>query len=433
MKNLRNILSTFAVSIFSLTAVASLEIKNHGSDSWPIIEKNVALEKSDERRASALPVDYSDWTSMSGWKRPKFVAGKISHRDFGIAMADFEYQIVLLYGGAPNSQKGKYIGYASIIAKDVSVFSGDTQGQISLNTEVVIKSVRNIGTAEEPIGEMTLELVSTLSRKVEGSSKPFKHVKRVRYLLTGIGRVEKISNSKPAQEKARKKARDRSEEAKTQFSSAAFSESRLIRGPKAFQRTSDLLNPVQLEPLQMVSDLAMSCPHPISPESGKAGSGVVGTKVDLVRQNKILDHNDTFVATALPNGVRCWNQLPNWHQERRGFEYRWVNRLWWDFVVEGEVVWLAGAQDRRQNGRYIGFVTVKINKVSRGIIKSLDISAYAPPAMVSNVGTEEDPVSSVTLVLNSVLRNGAAMEAVNWLVSVDGMGNISDVSREADQ
>jgi|GEM_PF-4467349 len=414
MTNVNKILLAMTLSLFSLTSFAALEIKNHGSANWSIIEKNIALEKSEQQKASALPADFSDWTNMSGWKRPKFVTGKITHSDFGIAMADFEYQIVLLYGGAPNGQKGKYIGYASVIAKDVSVFSGDTENQISLNTEVVIKSVKNIGTAEEPIGELTLELVSTLTRKVEGS-QPFKHVKRARYLLNGTGRMEKIGKS-PA--------------------SGSFvptsSESGIIRGPQYFQRTSELLNPIQMKPLQVATALA-ACPHPISPESGKAGSGIVGSKIDLVRKNKILEHNDTFVATALPNGIQCWNQLPNWHQERRAFEYRWVNRLWWDFVVEGEVVWLAGAQDRRQNGRYIGFVSVKINKVSRGIIKSLDISAYAPPAMVSNVGTVENPVSSVTLVMNSVLRNGAAMEAANWLVSVDGMGNISDVSREADQ
>jgi hypothetical protein len=53
--------------------------------------------------------------------------------------------------------------------------------------------------------------------------------------------------------------------------------------------------------------------------------------------------------------------------------------------------------------------------------------------MVSNVGTLENPVASVALIFRSKLSSAGRTEIANWLLAVDGMGNISDVSKTADR
>ena len=124
----------------------------------------------------------------------------------------------------------------------------------------------------------------------------------------------------------------------------------------------DCPKPVTVSPMDAVDELLEGFHMAWKPFS------TVGDNLSLVENNKIINHGNQALAAALPTKTQCWNQLKNWHVEKRKFEYRWKNPMWWDFVVEGEIIWLAGATDQRGRGRYIGFVTVKINKVSRGNI-----------------------------------------------------------------
>lgn len=386
-----------------------IQIQNSGPASWPLVVDGNTSGDAAKVQANALPVGSQDWTSMSGWKRPKVVQDRLIHWDGGFSAAEFDYQIVLLYGGAPKGFSGQYIGYASIVAREATLFKGDPEAKVSWNSRVNILAVKNIGTEAHPLAEITLELESTLTRKdVTGEST--QQVRRVRYQLNGRGEVLRVAST-------------------TRSSVDTASAPRAAMGNlSGWVSPLDLLNEEVL-PASSWEMSAFSCPHPINPASGVSGSSVPVGLVPLVKDNKIMETQEPVFGKALPQGVVCWNQLRGWHKETREFEYRWENSMWWDFVVQGEITWLAGATDLRGKGRYVGFVTAKVRSVSRGIVKNVNISAYAPPEMISNIGTIHNPVPAIGVVFRSEMTSGWKKEVHNWLLSVDGMGNISDLSR----
>lgn len=406
--------SALAIFLTSSLVMASPSILNTGARNWPIVVQGTAAPDAQASKANALPAGDADWAQMQGWKRPKIVTGTLLHLDpLGVSAAEFNFQIILLYGGSKAGKKGSYIGYASIIARDATVLTGDYEGEVSLNSNVSVLDVRNVGTEAEPVAEMVLELESKLTRK-QSSGEVTHQTRRLRYRLNGLGDINRISDTTRASVEPSLKVRGTQSFANWQNPISMF---------RTFGGATGSWDEVQ----------TFACPHPINPYAGISGSEGPSGMIPLVVDNKIMENKEPLFSKALPRGLNCWNQLKAWHQEVRQFEYRWVNSLWWDFVVRGEIVWLAGATDYRGKGRYIGFVSAKVNSVSRGIIKNVNISAHAPAGMISNVGTSENPVPSIALIFKSKLTSGAKTELANWLLTVDGMGNISDVTHTADR
>lgn len=380
------LLSLFACGASAATLTAP--IVNHGPNTWTVIVNGSSVPAQDSKRASALPPETNDWTKFNRWQKPKFLTAKLNHYELGFPVAEFSYQVLLMHGGAPIGKPGQYIGYVGIHATDV-LLPKLPESNYTLNTAVVVKAVRNIGTADLPVAEMEIELVSSLSRKGnDGTSNT--DYRSVTYRVNGAGKIEKIKTG-----------------------DGGF---RLLKA----ETTND------------VAQAEASCPHPLN-QGGYMGLSEIlmsNGPVVLVKNNKLMDHQNAPMAKALPPKVGCWNQTKGWTTMRRGFEYRWNNPLWWDFVVKGELVWMAGGKDLRGRGNYIGFATVNILEVSRGIIRSVDISAVAPKQMILNVGTDKDPNLQITFILRSEVRTKLSLEVSNWLVSIDALGNVSDVIKD---
>lgn len=380
------LMSLFA-SVVSAAALTA-PIVNHGPGTWPVIVNGSPAPASDLNRANALPPETSDWTKFNRWQKPKVLTAKLAHYELGLPVVEVSYQVILLHGGAPIGKAGAYIGYVGVLATDVTVVK-PSQTTYALNSAVSVRSVRNIGTVDRPVAEMEIELVSAFTRHHDGISNS--DIRSVTYRVSGEGKIEKIKTG-----------------------DGGF---RLLKA-----QTQD-----------SVAQAEVSCPHPLN-QGGYMGLSEILTAnvpVMLVKNNQPLDHQNAPMAKALPPRVGCWNQTTGWQTVRRGFEYRWYNPLWWDFVIKGEIVWMAGGKDLRGRGNYIGFASVNILEVSRGIVRSVDISAYAPEKMIHNVGTDKDPVPQITFILRSEVRTKLSTEISNWLVSIDGLGNVSDVLKEA--
>ena len=369
-------------------ATLTAPIVNHGPNTWSVIVNGAPAPVKDGDRASALPPETNDWTKFNRWQKPKFLTAKLNHYELGLPVAEFTYQVILMHGGAPIGKPGSYIGYVGIHASEV-LLPKLPESSYNLNTSVVVRAVRNIGSADTPVAEMEIELVSSLSRKGKDGTAST-DFRSVTYRVNGTGKIEKIKTS-----------------------DGGF---RMLK----------------TETPNSVAQAEASCPHPLN-QGGWMGLSELlyaNTPVLLVKNNVIMDHQNAPMGKALPPKVGCWNQTGGWQTMRRGFEYRWYNPLWWDFVVKGEIVWLAGGKDLRGRGNYIGFASVNILEVSRGIVRSVDISAVAPKQMILNVGTEKDPNLQMTFILRSEVRTKLSLEVSNWLVSIDGLGNVSDVIKD---
>lgn len=132
-------------------------VVNLGSKFWNLIEKGRAVVNYQQYVATALPQGAQHWTQMAGWKAASQTQ-EITMQD-GLSWSGkrnavvFKYRLVFTCGGNVDG-RGKYIGYATVEPALVDI----AWGGYKFDVQVAAPTVFNMGTTENPVAGMKLEV-----------------------------------------------------------------------------------------------------------------------------------------------------------------------------------------------------------------------------------------------------------------------------------
>lgn len=150
-----------------------------------IIEKNQPVVDINVNYANAVPYGIQHWTQLQGWSRPKtktyeFVAKNL----YGVNVVKVRYQLQFRHNG--NYQgKGKFLTGVTIEPISVETAWGY---KVSLTAEVPDSTIANVGTHEDPIASMQVQLkwkIHTVLKDVQ---------QKVIYYVQGDGKFGEVAS-----------------------------------------------------------------------------------------------------------------------------------------------------------------------------------------------------------------------------------------------
>lgn len=147
---------------------------------------------------------------------------------------------------------------------------------------------------------------------------------------------------------------------------------------------------------------------------------------DVIKDNAPVVDVKKQYAAALPDGAPRWDQLQEW-QPPRARKYRLVVRnLAGVETVRLEYLFIHQYGGRYQGkGRYLSGVTVEPTFINARWGYTLNVGAKA--VNVANVGTAEEPVAGMTLVLDWRVETGLQKSSGAQVYFVDGSGIFRDL------
>lgn len=128
-------------------------IVNTGKKIWSLVEAGKPVVSVASQVAHAMPQGVTCWQDLTGWMPPHSYSYRISYENkYGSKVVDFTYRLSYLYGGQVNG-KGRYLAQVSIVPANLSVSWG-----FKFNAESTIPMVYNMGTKENPIAGMRVDI-----------------------------------------------------------------------------------------------------------------------------------------------------------------------------------------------------------------------------------------------------------------------------------
>ena len=160
------------------------KIVNLAQKVFEIIEKNQPVVNINVNYANAVPYGIQHWTQLQGWSKPKTETYRFIARNFfGIKVVKVTYQLEFRYNGNYRG-KGKFLTGVTIEPISVETVSGYS---VSLSAEIPDSTIANVGTHEDPIASMQVQLkwiIHTKSKNI--------HQKAI-YYVQGDGKYSEIA------------------------------------------------------------------------------------------------------------------------------------------------------------------------------------------------------------------------------------------------
>jgi len=129
------------------------KIINIGKKLWSIVQSGQPVLNLKTAVATALPQNARCWTDLDGWQMPESRVYEVGFENgFGSEVVTMSYRVIWLPGGHVKGQ-GKYIGYATVAPVSISVSWG-----FSLDADVTVPTVFNMGDQKSPIGAMQVNV-----------------------------------------------------------------------------------------------------------------------------------------------------------------------------------------------------------------------------------------------------------------------------------
>jgi len=159
---------------------------------WTIIEKNQPVVVITTNYANAVPLGTSHWSQLQGWSKPATRKYSFSAKNgFGSQTVKVVYQVHYTYAG--NYQgKGKFLTGVTVEPLNVTAAWGY---KVTLVSEVPDSTVTNIGTHEDPVAAMQVQLKWVIHTSVKDITS------KAIYYVQGDGVMQEIGTPfKNAQE-----------------------------------------------------------------------------------------------------------------------------------------------------------------------------------------------------------------------------------------
>ncbi len=150
---------------------------------------------------------------------------------------------------------------------------------------------------------------------------------------------------------------------------------------------------------------------------------------DIIKDNAPVVDINTKYASAVPSGIGSWTQLNGWKKPSgysysfsaiNGFGAKWVD-------VEYKVLFTSGGKYMGK-GKYLTGVTIIPSKVDVNWGTHVTLSAEVPDSTIVNIGTSEDPVAAMQLVLTH--RMSTVMSNLNGteVYYINGYGDMQEIT-----
>lgn len=161
------------------------KIVNLAQKIWEIIEKNQPVVNISVNYANAVPYGVQHWTQLQGWSKPATKKYSFSAKNlYGAEVVKVTYQVHYTYGGNLNG-KGKFLTGVTVEPINVETAWGY---KVSLTAEVPDSTIANVGTREDPIASMQVQLkwkIHTLLKDME---------QKAIYYVQGDGLIQEIGS-----------------------------------------------------------------------------------------------------------------------------------------------------------------------------------------------------------------------------------------------
>jgi hypothetical protein len=154
-----------------------------GEKIWAIIEKNRPVVTGTYASISALPAGVKSWTELQGWSEPTIRLYKLVYTNvYKMKVVEFEYRVAYTTGGNLKG-KGQYLSRVEVEPKLLNVLWG-----YKFDANGAVLNVTNVGTSEEPMAAMELNLNWTIGTVMKH------HGESVRYYIRGDGLFKSLSD-----------------------------------------------------------------------------------------------------------------------------------------------------------------------------------------------------------------------------------------------
>ena len=150
---------------------------------WTLIEKNQPVVTVDTKYANAVPYGTSHWTQLQGWSKPATKKYSFAMKNgFGSEVVKVTYQVHYVHSG--NYQgKGKFLTGVTIEPLNITTAWGY---KVSLASEVPDSTVANVGTHDDPVAAMQVQLRWTVHTAVKDITS------KAIYYVQGDGLIQEI-------------------------------------------------------------------------------------------------------------------------------------------------------------------------------------------------------------------------------------------------
>jgi hypothetical protein len=161
------------------------KIINLAQKIWEIIEKNQPVVNINVNYANAIPYGIQHWTQLQGWTKPKTANYSfVAKNGYGAEVVKVKYQLEFRYGG--NYQgKGKFLTGVTIEPISVDTSWGY---KVSLSAEIPDSTIANVGTHEDPIASMQVQLKWTIHTVLKDEQQ------KVIYYVQGDGEFGEVAS-----------------------------------------------------------------------------------------------------------------------------------------------------------------------------------------------------------------------------------------------
>lgn len=160
------------------------QVVNLAEKIWNIIKANAPVVNIAVNYANAVPFGTSHWTQLQGWSKPMTKKYAFSMKNgFGSEVVKVTYQVHWTPQGNYNG-KGKFLTGVTVEPINVQASWGYT---VDLLAQVPDSTVANVGTSEDPIASMQVQLnwkVSTALKVIE---------QKAIYYVQGDGLLQEIA------------------------------------------------------------------------------------------------------------------------------------------------------------------------------------------------------------------------------------------------
>ncbi|OGS06647.1 MAG: hypothetical protein A2270_01330 [Elusimicrobia bacterium RIFOXYA12_FULL_51_18] len=159
------------------------QIVNLAEKIWNILDKNRPVVNITTNYANAVPSGTTHWTQLQGWKKPSTKKYAFSMKNgFGTEVVKVTYQVHWTHNG--NLQgKGKFLTGVTVEPLNVVALWGY---KVDLVAEVPDSTVANVGTHEDPIASMQVQLKWKVSTIIQSTDQ------KVIYYVQGDGLMQEI-------------------------------------------------------------------------------------------------------------------------------------------------------------------------------------------------------------------------------------------------
>lgn len=152
---------------------------------WAIIEKNQPVVNVTTKYANAVPAGTTHWSQLQGWSRPASKRYTFNVRNvYGMDVVKVIYQVSWTYGGNVGG-KGKFLTGVTVEPISVTTAWGF---KVDLVSEVPDLTIANVGTYEDPVAAMQVQLKWTVHSVINDVTS------KAIYYVEGNGFMQEIGS-----------------------------------------------------------------------------------------------------------------------------------------------------------------------------------------------------------------------------------------------